>query len=586
MLVYGDAAEPTTAAAVLARIAESLKAAECLDAGIERHAELVSAFIEAGGLAQGVADAEFARRGCDARSPAQDTAMALVLALADAVRRSWDTGFSALPLPFVEVAALDPAALPHSITIKRPEGYAFYALYPEAFAAAAQALARGARPIRVIGIRSIGTGLAAMAAAALGAPAPVTVRPVGHPFQRTVALAPALEDELLSDPDAVFAIVDEGPGLSGSSFGGVADFLEHGGVPASRIVFLPGHANSLGAEASPADRARWAAARRPVVEFHDLVLRAPSPVQRLETWLADLLGPLDSPLQEISGGRWREVRGLHADPPPVHHYQERRKFLVRTGGEAWLAKFAGLGREGARKRALGQALFETGFVPEPAGLRHGFWVERWIENARPLDLRADRSALLALLPRYLGFRARHFPAEAHEGASLAGLHEMARVNASEALGAEAAGALDRWTPHLPRLEVQAFRVRTDSRLHAWEWLVTDGRILKTDALDHHAAHDLVGCQSVAWDIAGAAVEFDLSEAEQAALAGAVGREAGRALDPALVAFCKLAYAAFQLGAWTMAADAHAGHNEEPRLRAIAQRYTAQLRRLLADSPEL
>ena len=140
---------------------------------------MVAAFIEAGELAQGVADAAFAEHGCDAR--AQDSAMALLMETAGIVRLSWESGFrNIVPLPAERSIQLEAALLPESIRVKRPEGYAFYALYPEAYLEAA-ALGPRRENIRVIGIRSIGTGLAAMVAAALGAPAPATVRPAGHP---------------------------------------------------------------------------------------------------------------------------------------------------------------------------------------------------------------------------------------------------------------------------------------------------------------------------------------------------------------------------------------------------------------------
>jgi hypothetical protein len=124
-----------------------------------------------------------------------------------------------------------------------PEGYAFYALHPALYAAAAARLPPA--DWRVIGIRSIGTGLAAVAASALRAPPPVTVRPGGHPFSRELRLAPELKAEWAAH-DGSFAVVDEGPGLSGSSFGAVADALERLGVPRERIAFLPGHGGDLG----------------------------------------------------------------------------------------------------------------------------------------------------------------------------------------------------------------------------------------------------------------------------------------------------------------------------------------------------
>jgi hypothetical protein len=106
-------------------------------------------------------------------------------------------------------------------------------------------------------------------------------------------------------------------------------------------------------------------------------------------------------------------------------------------------------------------------------------------------------------------------------------------------------------------------IEIDGRMHAWEWLVAaDGTIVKTDALDHHDAHDLVGCQDVAWDVAGAAIELGL-DAEKLA----------RALDadPALVEFLTIAYLAFQLGRHTLAADQDEGRNQR-----AADRYAAEL----------
>ena len=91
------------------------------------------------------------------------------------------------------------------------------------------------------------------------------------------------------------------------------------------------------------------------------------------------------------------------------------------------------------------------------------------------------------------------------------------------------------------------RVRTDNRLHLRKWLqLPDGRVLKTDALDHDDSHDLIGCQDIAWDVAGAAVELELSPDEATQLTGALG------VDPALVAFYLPCYAAFQLGLSAMA----------------------------------
>ena len=557
-------------------------------AGIVRHGALVAAFIEAGELAQGVADAEFAARdGCDSRSPAGDAALAFLTRLAAFVRSSWDSGFAECgPVPTEALAALRAVRLPEAVEVKRAEGFAFYALYPEAYLAAARAagLPSGGRT-RVIGLRSIGVALGALVAAAVEAPPPVTLRPIGHPFRRALCLSESLVSELLADPAASFAVADEGPGLSGSSFGAVADFLEDRGVALDRIHFFPSHGGEPGPQASPRHRARWARAHRHVVEFDALALRAPArPAHRLSSWVADLVGPPDGPLEEISGGGWRRLRyAREADWPPVHAQAERRKFLLRAGGKTWLLKFAGLGREGERKLERARRLHAAGLAPPVAGYRHGFLVEEWIGAARSLDGGEARCAQLAeRVGRYLGVRARHFPAGPAQGATLAELRFMARHNTAEALGEGWARCLERRTAGLEGFEPRLRRIETDNRLHAWEWLaLPDGRLLKADALDHHAAHDLVGCQDVAWDIAGAIVELGL-EADFDRLGAAVEREAGRgAVEPGLVSLLTPCYLAFQLGAWTAAA-AVAAPDEAARLGAAVERYAGLLRRALDE----
>jgi hypothetical protein len=148
---------------------------------------------------------------------------------------------------------------------------------------------------------------------------------------------------------------------------------------------------------------------------------------------------------------------------------------------------------------------------------------------------------------------------------------MMRRNVVLSLGADSAGALDRWTGRLASLQSRVLAVETDNRLDRHEWLrLADGRLLKADALDHVAAHDLVGAQDVAWDVAGAAVEFDLTARETAALAAAVGRRAERLVDPELLEFMTAAYQAFRIGQARLSAEmcaGDAGEAERWRLRA-------------------
>lgn len=588
MLVFGDGTRTEDAREKMAGISRALRELAEMPAGIVRHAALVAAFVEAGELAQGLADAAFVARGrCDGRSLAGDAAVALLSRIAVAVRSSWDSGFTDLGAVPQAAAfrALGAAPLPEELRTKRAEGFAFYALYPEAFLAAArEARLPPAPQVRVIGIRSIGAALGALVAAEAGASPTVTLRPVGHPFRRELSITAELEAELLADPTAHFAVADEGPGLSGSSFGAVADFLEDRGVAPGRIRFFPGHGGEPGPQASPRHRARWARAPRHVVAFDALTMRAPAlAAHRLASWVADLTGAPDGRLEDISGGGWRPHRyAREADWPPVNPQAERRKFLLPAGGRTWLLKFAGLGREAKRKVERARVLHTAGLVPHVAGHRHGFLVEEWVGRARPLDHAGAGHADLAVqVGRYLGFRARRFPAGPEQGASLAELRRMACHNTERALGDAWGRRVERRTAGLERFEPRLRRIETDNRLHAWEWLaLPDGRLVKADALDHHAAHDLVGCQDVAWDVAGAIAELALhTEAE--ALRAAVEREAGHAVEPGLVSLLMPCYLAFQLGAAVMA-EAVAAPDEAARLRAEAERYGALLRRALED----
>jgi hypothetical protein len=480
--------------------------------------------------------------------------------------------------------------LPGEVPVVVPEGYAFYGLYPETYVRAAERLREDwTGVLRVIGIRSIGTSLAAVVAAAGKGDAAGSVRPEGHPFARTLSIGVRMTSRLLSAADATgarrprFALVDEGPGLSGSSFGALADWLEDHGVAPESIVFFPAHRGPLGPHASERHRRRWETARKYVVDFEELFL-GPGSSWPLERWVEDLTGPAEAPPEDLGAGRWRErLFPKKADRPPAHLQQERRKFLLEAGGKTWLLKFAGLGRYGREKLELASELETGGFTPPVAGLRHGFLVGPWLEGARPLPLvpDLDREALLDRVARYLSFRARRLPAR-EPGASPEKLLEMAAFNAEQALGAEAAGAVGAWRERLPELSSLARPVRTDNRMHAWEWVVTpDGKIWKTDALDHHATNDLVGAQDPAWDLAGAAVEMDLSEDEQGRLVEQVERSRRVKTPPDQLRFYTHAYLAFQLGYYTLAAQALEGIDpaEAAALQKQSEMYAKRLRKM-------
>jgi len=533
LLVYGDHAERVDPRRRLAEL-------EALTGRWLPHDALTDLFIDTAGLTQGIADADFATQGADRFRPDEAAMLGWLTGLARTLLRSWDDGQSggvASTLPIL-------AGLPETVSIKLAEGFAFYALRPEAFGLAARQLRLAGEP-RVIGLRSIGTGLACMAAAALNAPPPVTLRPSGDPFDRRPRVADDLVGATLSG-DAHVVIVDEGPGLSGSSFGGTADWLETHGVPGDRIAFLPSHGGDLGEQAQPRHRARWRSAQRPVVTLDE---------PRRE-WLEALLGPILS-WHDLSGGQWRPLwSASETDWPAIDPMWERRKFLARTPDGDWLVKWTGLGRAAQRKRELAATLVD--WLPEMRGLAHGWLITRWHADAVPARPSLDE------LTAYL--RTRAALAAPAAGASLETLVTMVRRN-----------ALPDWLPDLRGLAPHP--ILTDNRMAAHEWLrLPSGKLLKADALDHHQGHDLIGCQDIGWDVAGAAVELGLAAPDTEQLRAALN------VSPALLAFYTIAYRAFRLGAHRVSAAALAHWPAEQRRHdAAAATHAAALARI--DSVE-
>jgi hypothetical protein len=557
MIVYGDVARPEPACAVSASILQALHEVCRMPPGIDRHAAFVSAFIRAGELAQGIADAAFERSGLDARSPVQDAGSALLLDMAAAVDRSWRSGFAAAFDVRPLVRRLESLHADGWIKTRAGEGYAHYALYPESYLEAARASGLGPETC-VIGIRSIGTSLAALVAAALGAPPALSLRPIGHPFDREIRAAPDLLGE--ADRTGHFAVVDEGPGLSGSSFASVATWLAGQGVEMGRIHFLPSHEGEPGEAATSHTRLVWQRCPRHPASG-DIVLR---PNGGLRDWLTEAVGPLDSPLQPCP------------TPPSTPHDARfaRPKFLARGRSGPWLVKFAGLGPIGEQKFHDAEALARAGFGPRTPALCYGFLVQQWVDGTPPTLRQRGRPEFLKRLAAYLAFRASRFKST-RAGASLDTLRHMAIVNIAEALGKAATRRMERRLAGLEALEERVHPVRTDNRLHRWEWLASANGILKLDAVDHCRGHDLVGCQDIAWDVAGAIVEHDLEKGETALLCRSLQQQGVR-VDRKLLAALLPCYLAFQLGLWSTATNAAPGN------AGLADGYARKLFRVLQD----
>ena len=586
MLVFGDASATFTraeAAAELSRLAhEGRTAASAFD----RHAARVALLLTVGQLAQGVIDASAEALGFDEVSDTTCDAEALLMTIAARVVRSWDAlvdgaGDDELVAPASEAPfARLLTHLPPTLTTRVPEGYEHYGVYVETYISSARRLrARSARAVSsrrplVVGLRSIGASLGAVVACVLDADL-VTVRPRGPVFSRVVRIGPHLATKLAPLEERSVTVVDEGPGISGSSLGGAADWLEEHGARA--ISFLPSHTGELGDAASSRHRARWSCASRVVTSFDEIFLTGGGRTHLAE-WFATTTGS-GGRLERLHGDGWRQR--LLGDPsrwPAAHPQQERAKYRLTVGGKSWLLKSAGLGRSGERKLGRAQLLADAGFCPRVHAFRHGFLLADWHADARPLA-RGERWSLAwqQQAAAYLSFRRGLPPSRA--GADVGDLFVMCTTNTSEALGPARAAVLQRFADDLRELAASARPVATDNKMQPWEWIaLPDGRLLKCDAVDHGDAHDLVGPQDIAWDIAAAGVELDLEPAwEEEQLEGPLLARRRR------LSFYRAAYLAFSLG---RASFARASCREDAERDRWQGEYDAYRTRLASELDRL
>jgi hypothetical protein len=586
MLVYGDSRRIESTERLVDALRNRLKARPRGDSS-ELRDWSTHLLIEAGELVQGIFDAVRARHQLVLRPPdlvLRDLALAAArahLATEPELYRPREELSSAARAVECALDRLIWLDVPSQVQIHVPEGYAYYAVYPVLYALAAQQAARVARPWVVLGILSIGASLGAVVAAVLGTDQLYFVRPVGPVFCREVSFDAHLQQALATHGEnAHYAIVDEGPGLSGSTFGAVADWLEHHGIDADRIHFFPSHAVDLGPRASEAHRARWECARRCHRPFESYFDDA-----RLRRVVFD---GKEGELLDVSAGRWRSERFRdRAAWPPVHPGFERRKYLLCSSDGMRIAKFVGLGRYGQAAVRRAFLLHGHGFVPEPLDHRDGFLVSRWHENAVPLEeAPIARGDWLSHVAQYLAFVADECRAES-AGASPEELLNMTCVNVGEALGEkEATRVRERWSGRLREIAAACTPVAIDARMHAWEWLaLPDGRLLKADALEHHADHGLVGCQDLAWDVAGLRIEHALTAPECEQLVIELASRTPYRPHREKETFLTWCYSAYQLGYYALAAEAAATSDPDEARRSARWRdvYASHLRRLLTTS---
>lgn len=557
MIVYSDRKRSLAPRATLAELGRRLGSPT---------PDLGALLIETGVLEAGLVDA--LSREADDEPPLARALRAIMIDLAHAAR---DGSGRRLDSAARGLRDLAEGPLPETVEASEPEGFAFYALDPGMYAEAAHRFVQATRPRRatVVGLRSIGTTLSAVVAAeleALGVPVrSFTVRPRGHPFERELRLGPRLVSALEEGSDGHLLIVDEGPGISGSSFACVAEAASRAGVPDQRIALFPSWDPDGGSLRSERARAAWWRHPRWVAGFEETVLKT---------------GRLAAPwgggrLRDLSGGLWRDLLCPPGRWPAVQPQHERRKYLLeREGAPPLLLKFVGLGARGRRALARAEAQAGAGLAPEAEGLAAGFLAYRFAEGRPAGRLDAE---LLGTMERHLA----HLAAGPEQGAArFADILAMVRQNIAEGLG-EAAAARTGWMEAMRVPVLARPAVAGDGRMLPQEWVRTAKGVLKCDGIDHHDDHFWPGAQDIAWDLAGAAVEWDMdAEARTRLVDGFQARTGDRGAREVLP-FYEVAYLAWRLGYTTLAAETLGDGEDRLRMAGERDRYAALLRTTLA-----
>lgn len=460
--------------------------------------------------------------------------------------------------------------VPESVIAAKPEGFAYYGLHPLAYARLINSLPDDFSQAAVIGLRSIGTTLSAIVTAALRARGRQaerrTVRPEGHPFDRRCRFG---EEQLQwiraqAAAGARFFVVDEGPGLSGSSLLSVGEALVAAGVPIEAIALICSHSPDPDRLRAPDAARRWKSFRSAGIGFGE---RTPRDAGE---W--------------IGAGVWRDhflpsENGFSCDRPPCWPQLERAKYLAHNRTAVY--KFEGLGCYGNEVVRRSQQLADLRLSPrvDPAVHVDGYaCYERVLGRSLAAcglagvdcpGASADEE-ILRKLACYCAIRAKDFACDLPRLApDEVSLEEMCQQNAIEEFGIEITLDASRLACERP--------VIADARVMPYEWIQkSSGEVVKIDGASHGDDHLFPGPCDIAWDLAGVIVEWRLPSATADFLLReyrrASGDDPGARLDHYL-----LAYLLFRMGYCKMGSEAMRGSNEEGALREAFHFYRALAR---------
>ena len=109
-----------------------------------------------------------------------------------------------------------------------------------------------------------------------------------------------------------------------------------------------------------------------------------------------------------------------------------------------------------------------------------------------------------------------------------------------------------------------------------EWIRTREGFLKTDALDHYDDHFFPGCQDIAWDVAGAIVEFRMSHEQAAEFSELYLAKQHETNWAQRLRFHMLAYLAYRAGYARMAQESLGGSDDGRRFAELESYYRERI----------
>ena len=264
---------------------------------------------------------------------------------------------------------------------------------------------------------------------------------------------------------------------------------------------------------------------------------------------------------------------------------ESPKYMARSANGNLVLKFSGLSLGGIMqtgKLLSGaemqwerlQRLAGKGLTPAPLASIEGWIALPWIEgrNLTPGDA---TEPILRHVAGYIRLAAEA-PLEAPEAhGAYSRLRSLLCTNSRHLLGEEAGVRADRLSDALMSdIEHLDFASCGDGRLAPHEWVDTGDRILKLDAAGHARDHTAIGAQTMLWDVAGAAVDWELPHATARDLAQFSG---ARGVSGNVISYYCAAYAAYRAGLLHYCI-AGCGSIDERHALTTAQRiYTERLR---------